>query len=99
MSRDEVEQLLKSLSKRAGWEKPCAPHYVRHNWRLRMRALGLDDAAISASMGHSTVVITHSYARLGARAMAKDQLRQKLGGSRRSRVRGRVLRFPRRRVS
>lgn len=80
LTRHALDQLLRRLAKRAGWEKPCSPHYFRHNWRLRMRMLGLDDAAISSLMGHRTVVVTHSYGRQAARTMGKAQLRRVWNG-------------------
>lgn len=76
LTRGAVEQLCRRLARRADWTKPCAPHYFRHNWRVKMRRLGLDDAAISALMGHRSVVITHAYARQVARQDAKAQLRR-----------------------
>jgi integrase/recombinase XerD len=79
LSRHGFDQLLRRLGKRASLKKPCAPHYFRHAWRIRMRLLGLDDAAISALMGHRTVVVTHGYARHAVRVMAKAQLRKALG--------------------
>lgn len=80
LTRHALELLLRRLSRRAHWTKPCYPHAFRANWRLRMRMLGLDDAACSAMMGHATVVVTHGYARQVARQMAKAQLRQRLAG-------------------
>lgn len=77
-SRHGLLQLLRKLAARAGWEKPCSPHLFRHNFRARMRVVGMDDAAISALMGHATVVVTHGYARATVRRTAKEQRRRML---------------------
>lgn len=78
ITRHAIELLIRRLALRARFPKPCFPHAFRANWRIRMRMLGLDDAAISACMGHRTVVVTHGYARQVARQLAKAQLRQRL---------------------
>lgn len=78
LSRHALELLLRRLAKRAAWTKPCSPHLFRHNFRVRMRQEGLDDAAISALMGHATVVVTHGYARQAARQQAKEQRKRLL---------------------
>jgi integrase len=80
MTRHAVEQMLRQLAMRAHWKKPCFPHAFRINWRLRMRGKGLDDTAISALMGHSSVAVTQGYGRRIARQMAKAQLRNVLSG-------------------
>ena len=73
-------QLVRRLAARAGIQSAVFPHRFRHTYRVRMRALGLDDCDISALLGHTSVVPSWGYGRKAARAMAKARLRERLAG-------------------
>ena len=75
-----LAELLRKLSQRARVEPPLFPHRFRHNYRFRLRVLGMDDADISALMGHKTIESTWGYARKASRELAKGRLREKLSG-------------------
>jgi integrase/recombinase XerD len=75
-----LAQLFQRLSKKAGIKPHVFPHRFRHTYRIRMRALGLDDCDVSALLGHRSVVPTWDYGRKAARELAKARLRMALEG-------------------
>ena len=75
-----LAELLRKLSQRARIEPPLFAHRFRHTYRFRLRVLGMDDADISALLGHKSIVSTWGYARKASRELAKARLREKLGG-------------------
>lgn len=80
LTRHALELMLRRRARRAGWAQNCFPHGFRHSFRARMKALGLDDADISALLGHSTIRSTWTYGRREAKRLAKERLRNRLAG-------------------
>jgi len=78
-----LAELLRKLSQRARLKRPLFAHWFRHNYRMRLRALGLDDVDIAALMGHASVEgvsrTTWAYGRRVAQELAAVRLREKLG--------------------
>lgn len=79
LSSHALALMLRRMAKRARITKPVYPHGFRHNFRRRCREIGLDDADISALLGHRSVQATWGYARQAARQMAKGRYRERLG--------------------
>lgn len=79
LSIHALQQIIYRLSDRAEIRPRLFAHAFRHNFRRRLRILGLDDADISALMGHKTIVPTWGYARRAARELAKARLRERMG--------------------
>lgn len=56
-----VRLLLKRLADQAGIEKRVHPHGLRHTFAVELRSAGMDVAAISKLLGHSSIAVTARY--------------------------------------
>jgi site-specific recombinase XerD len=61
VSDDYVRNLLRRLATGAGIEKRVHPHGLRHSYAVELRKAGMDVAAISKLLGHSSVAVTARY--------------------------------------
>lgn len=61
VSDDYVRNLLRRLAAKAGIEKRVHPHGLRHSYAVELRKAGMDVAAISRLLGHSSVAVTARY--------------------------------------
>lgn len=61
VSDDYVRNLLRRLAIKAGTEKRVHPHGLRHSYAVELRKAGMDVAAISRLLGHSSVAVTARY--------------------------------------
>lgn len=61
VSDDYVRNLLRRLAAGAGVEKRVHPHGLRHSYAVELRKAGMDVAAISKLLGHSSVAVTARY--------------------------------------
>ena len=73
-------QLLRRLAARAGITSAVFPHRFRHTYRIRMKAMGMDDADSCALMGQRSITSTWGYGRRAVREGAKARLRERLAG-------------------
>jgi site-specific recombinase XerD len=56
-----ARDLLHRLGKRAGIEKRCHPHGLRHAYADELRRAGVDVVTISKLLGHSSIAVTARY--------------------------------------
>lgn len=61
VSDDYMRNLLRRLAAKAGVEKRVHPHGLRHSYAVELRKAGMDVAAISRLLGHSSVAVTARY--------------------------------------
>lgn len=61
VSDDYVRNLLRRLAAGASVEKRVHPHGLRHSYAVELRKAGMDVAAISKLLGHSSVAVTARY--------------------------------------
>jgi integrase/recombinase XerD len=61
VSDDYVRNLLRRLAAGAGIEKRVHPHGLRHSYAVELRKAGMDVAAISKLLGHSSIAVTARY--------------------------------------
>lgn len=61
VSDDYVRNLLRRLAAKAGIDKRVHPHGLRHSYAVELRKAGMDVAAISKLLGHSSIAVTARY--------------------------------------
>lgn len=61
MSDRQVRDMLKRRAAKAGIDKRVHPHGLRHTFANELRKAGMDVAAISKLLGHSSIAITARY--------------------------------------
>jgi site-specific recombinase XerD len=61
MDAEYVRQVLHRLGDRAGIEKRCHPHGLRHTFAVELEMAGTPVTVISKLLGHSSVAVTARY--------------------------------------
>lgn len=56
-----VRNLLKRIARKAGIEKRCNPHSLRHSFASELRSEGTDIGIIARALGHSSIATTSRY--------------------------------------
>lgn len=74
LSRDDIHQLVKKYSARAGFAQPIGPHALRHSFATELLARGADLRSVQEMLGHSDIATTQIYTHVDSarlRAMHK----------------------------
>jgi integrase/recombinase XerD len=61
MKQSAVRNLLAHRGVKAGWDKPCRPHNMRHTFAYNLLLQGTPMQAISQALGHSSLATTARY--------------------------------------
>lgn len=75
-----VRALLPRLAKRAGIQKRCHPHGLRHSYACDLRREGVDVGVISKALGHAHVSTTSTYLDHISPKLVIDTLRNRTWG-------------------
>ncbi len=71
LTRDRVARMLAGIAKRAGIPRPT-PHQLRHTLATQAINRGMRREAIAALLGHRSVSMTMTYARIADRTVADE---------------------------
>lgn len=69
MSGATCNDLIASLKKRAGLERPVTPHYLRHSIATHLLEAGVPIEQVKDFLGHSTLEATQLYAKVYSRQL------------------------------
>lgn len=84
LSRNSIEELVRTYAKQAGIDKKVTPHTLRHSFATSLIKKGADIRSVQTLLGHASITTTQIYTHVDDKYLKKvhdllDELGDELG--------------------